>query len=492
MVRRLLLGCGALGHADVDAIDARPGDLRVIDGDAARIETLWADEVMAEHGDPGDPDVLAGEPTPDLVIVAGEGESTNVRAARTARDAFPEARLIAYAVGGAETRARIADLADLTVDAVDAVAGAALGAGDGDPGAPFRELGRMLRGLSGRLGVFMHNDPDPDAIGSALALRDIARAGGTDAEACYFGEIAHQENRALVNLLDLKLRRLDPGGFDPADFGGIALVDHSRPGVNDDLPPDTPIDVVIDHHPPRGPIEATLLDLRTDVGATSTLLVDHLEGLDVDVDDRIATALLYGIRVDTRDFSRDLTPADFEAAAWLLSRADMSVLERVEQPSISGDTFDTIARALKNYEREGSVVVSSAGRVGNRDAIAQAADRLLDMEGITVTAVFGFMKGTAYVSGRARGADADIGETMRRAFAGMGSAGGHTDMAGAQLRVGPLDEIVDDGASIEETVGEVITGRLFEELGIRWTPARRVTSDASAAESSPSDDPSDS
>jgi nanoRNase/pAp phosphatase (c-di-AMP/oligoRNAs hydrolase) len=472
MVRRLVLGCGAVGQTDVASIADRRGDLRVIDGDRDRIEALREGGITADMGDPADPDGLSGFPAPDVVLVAGEDATTNLRAARAAREAFPRARLIAYAAGDGETRRRIADLADRTVDAVDAIAGGVLAAA-GDSAAPVRGLRRALSGIDGRLGVFMHNDPDPDAIGSAIALRDVARAVGVDAEACYFGEIAHQENRALVNLLDLDLRNLDPEAFDPGDFGGIALVDHSRPGVNNDLLPDTPVDVVIDHHPPRGPVEATFVDLRSDVGATSTLLVDYLDGLDVPIDDRVATALLYGIRVDTRDFSRDPTRTDFEAAALLLSRADMGVLERVEQPSISGDTFDTIGHAIKDYEREGPIVVSSAGHVSDRDAIAQAADRLLDMEDVTVTVVFGFMNGTAYLSGRTRGSDVDIGETMRRAFAEVGSAGGHTDMAGAQIRVGILGEVAAERGSVELTVGQVITGRLFEELDVAWSPGER-------------------
>jgi len=471
MVRRLVLGCGIVGQRAIETLDSWPGEVRVIDADGARVDALRGEGIAADRGDPGDPDRLRAEPPPDLVLVASDDADETLRATRAAREAFPDAHLIAYVHGNEEARERVTRLADRAVDPVGTVADAVLAAGNGEGVERLRGLARALRDIDGRLGVFMHNDPDPDAIGSAIALRDIALARGVDAEACYFGEIAHQENRALVNLLDLDLHRYDAESFDPAAFDGIALVDHSRPGVNDGLPPGTEIDVVIDHHPPRGPVDARFVDLRSDVGATSTLLVDYLRGLDVDVNDRVATALLYGIRVDTRDFDRDITTRDFEAAAFLLSRADMGVLERVERPSISGDTFDTIARAIKNAEREGSIVVSSAGRVGNRDAIAQAADRLLATEDVTLTAVFGFMNGTAYVSGRTRGSEVDIGETMRRAFAGMGSAGGHTDMAGAQLPVGILAD-ADDEASVEAIVGEVITGRLFEELDVRRSPPR--------------------
>jgi nanoRNase/pAp phosphatase (c-di-AMP/oligoRNAs hydrolase) len=484
MIGRLILGCDVLGNTDVESIAARPGDLRVVDPDTVRIRTLRDAGITAECADPGDPTQVEAGPTPGVVLVGSTDGERNLRALRSAREAYPDAHLIAYAPGDDVANGRLVELADQVIDAAEAVAGAVLTAGTGTSDAPFRELTQVLRGVSGQFGVFMHSDPDPDAIGSALALRDIARAQGVDAAAYHFGEIAHQENRALVNLLDLDLTGLDSAEFDPGVFAGIALVDHSRPGVNDDLPGDTPVDIVIDHHPPRGPVNATLLDVRTDVGATSTLLVDHLRGLDVDIDDRVATALLYGIRVDTRDFSRDITGTDFEAAAFLLSQADMGVLERVEQPSISGDTFDTIGRAIKNYEREGSIVISSAGRIAHRDAIAQAADRLLMIEDVTVAVVFGFTAGTAYVSGRTRGSDVDIGETMRHAFAGLGSAGGHTDMAGAQLRTDTLGSIAEDGRLTEGTVGGVITGRLFEELKIQWSPPH-PGSDAPAGESSP-------
>jgi nanoRNase/pAp phosphatase (c-di-AMP/oligoRNAs hydrolase) len=473
MVRRLVLGCDTLGHAVIEAVAARPGAVRVIDDDEGRVDTLRNEGILADHGDPADPDLLAAGKPPDLVLVAGDDARGNVDAARAAREVFPDAHLIAYTGPGVDdvTRARLGDLVDRTIDHVGTIAAAVLSAGDRGE-ERLRALKRVLGSITGRLGVFTHNDPDPDAIASALALRDIARAQGVDAVACYFGEITHQENRALVNLLDLDLTRLDRESFDPEAFDGVALVDHSRPGINDDLSPETPVDVVIDHHPSRGPVEAPFVDLRSDVGATSTLLVDYLEGLDLEIDPAVATALLYGIRVDTRDFTREITARDFEAAAVLLPQADMGVLERVESPSIGGDTLDTIGRAIKDYDRRGSIVVSSVGTIVHRDAIAQAADQLLAMDGVTLTVVSGFMDGTVYVSGRTRGTTIDVGETMRRAFAEMGSAGGHADMAGAQLPIGILGRLTDEDESLESVVTEVITARLFDELDLGRLPSR--------------------
>jgi nanoRNase/pAp phosphatase (c-di-AMP/oligoRNAs hydrolase) len=103
------------------------------------------------------------------------------------------------------------------------------------------------------------------------------------------------------------------------------------------------------------------------------------------------------------------------------------------------------------------------GEIGDRDALPQAAERLLSMDGVTVAVVYGYRDGTVYVSGRARGADVDLGETLRDAFGEIGSAGGHADMAGAQLELGILGETDDDG-QLREVLESVVSERVFETL----------------------------
>jgi hypothetical protein len=114
------------------------------------------------------------------------------------------------------------------------------------------------------------------------------------------------------------------------------------------------------------------------------------------------------------------------------------------------------------------VLVTCLGEVSDRDALAQAADRLLDLEGIAVTFVFGFTgvdeESVVYASARARGTDLDLGEALRDAFGQVGSAGGHADMAGAQLPVGMLiDENDEDPGDVIE---DVVTERFFDALGV--------------------------
>jgi len=463
MHRRLVLGLCAPLRGTVDRLATRPGSLTVVATEDPPIDT-GRSNVTYERSPPDDASAYPAHA--DLVLVASDDSGTNAAAAAAAREAFPDAHLVAYAGVNADaaTQARIGAVADRVIDA-DRILTDRLRELTANPGAErLHRLYAVLRRIDGRLAVVMHDNPDPDAIASALGVARVGERVGVDADACYFGEISHQENRAMVNLLGLDLVELD--GDEPLrDYDGVALVDHSRPGVNDGLPTETTVDIVVDHHPPRAPVEAGFVDLRHDIGATSTLVSDYLSRAGVAPGESLATALLFGIRVDTDDFVREVSVSDFEAAAWLVSRADLAVLDRIESPSMTPEVVETLSRAIRDRDVRGDALASNVGAIRDRDALAQAADRLVNMDGIRIAVVYGFKGGTIYVSGRARGTDVDLGETLRDALDSIGSAGGHADMAGGQVPLGILEDTEEDSeVELTKIVTEVVAGRLFETL----------------------------
>ena len=458
---RLVLGYAAVGTSFVERLADRPGTLLVLVGDESRAESLREAGIDARRVDVGAVDdvrTVAGDV--DSVVVAPAADAFR-RAIRTARAAYPDAFVLACPGEGVDRAAAAA---------ADRVLDVSRGAGEGflncagADGLRARELRAALGDIDGRLAVLTHDNPDPDAIASAVGLCRLAAEFGVDAEACYYGEIGHQENRALVNLFEFDLRNLDEGA-DLSSFDAVALVDHSRPGVNDGLPPETPIDIVVDHHPPRTPVNAGFVDLRSDVGATCTILVEYFDRFGIEPTESLASGLLYGIRTDTQDFCRGVSPVDFEAAAGLVEAADSDRLRQVESPSVSVDTLETVGTAISVRQVTGDVLTSCVGPIADRDTLAQAADRLLGMDGITTTLVFGYTDGTVFVSARSRGVERDLGEILREAFAQIGDAGGHADMAGAQIPVGILTEGATD-TDCREVIDDVITDRFFEALGV--------------------------
>ena len=461
MTQRLLLGDGSLLETVAQSVSEQPGTLQVGTDDVALADSLHQRGVSVAEFDRIERDELTRLDRPDIVGVFSEEPARNEKLSEAIRAVFPEAYLVSYtgwSSAAGDERDRIRSLADRVVDPGEGVV-EHVSARVGDGGQRMRQLQRILRDIE-HLAVVTHDNPDPDALASALALGRIARGAGCTVDVCYYGEITHQENRAFVNVLEMDLRSLGSDD-DLEEFDGIALVDHSRPSVNDQLPADVAVDIVIDHHPPRSPVDAQFVDLHSSVGATSTLLVDYLDRFNISFDAGIATALLFGIHVDTDGFSREIAQEDFAAAARLVPEVDFGMLDRIESPSISPRTFETIADAISNRRVDGPVLMTCVGDLAERDALAQAADRLLNMETVTTVLVYGIKDGQIFVSARARGTDIDLGEALRDAFGQIGSAGGHVDMAGAQIELGVLGD-VEQSDSLVTIVEEMVTARFLD------------------------------
>lgn len=478
MTSRLLLGAGSLLSTVADSLAEQPGSLRIGTTDEHVAESLTEQGHSVDHLSDYDRFSLQSFDTPDIVAVFESTLAANRTLAEQASDVFPNAHLVAYAgaahdeenekrVQVEESTRTLEDIAQTVIDPGAAVV-EHVSERIGESGQRMQQLQRVLRDIDS-LGVITHDNPDPDAIASGISLARLATAAGCDVEVCYYGEITHQENRAFINVLDIDLRNLTAED-DLSEFDGLALVDHSRPGVNDQLPTDSSIDIVIDHHPPRSPVDARFVDLRSNVGATSTLFVDYLNRFNIPIEEKIATALLFGIHVDTNGFSREVSQEDFTAAAKLVSNANFGVLERVDSPSVSTRTFETIAKAITNRRIEGTALLSCVGMLSERDALAQAADRLLNLEGITTTLVYGIKDGTIFISARSRGGDVDIGESLREAFGQIGSAGGHVDMAGAQIELGVLESVEDREESLTQIVEALISSRFLDVLSSQPEP----------------------
>jgi len=473
MMRRLVLGDRAVGNAIATSVADEPGTLYVVTDDRGWSTTLREAGIRAIEADPTDPTQYPD--VADVIVVAASDDARGCAIAERARAAFPEATLIAVCTDGIDPdqRAAFADVVDELVDPTDVVADELGSIAGGERGDRMARLVGAIRPLSEPLAVVAHDNPDPDAIASAIALTEIADHLGVDSEAYYFGEITHQENRALVNLLSLSLTATTPDSFAVDEFGAIALVDHARPGVNDGLPPETIVRLVIDHHPQREPIDERggYLDIRPAMGSTSTIMVEYFQQPGISPEPSLATALLYGIQTDTDGFTRGVAPADFEAAAFLSAYADERALTKIESPTMSHTVADTLAAAIDGREVRGSALASCVGRLAERDALPQAADKLLDMEGVETVIVFGYDDETIYVSGRSRGSSVDLGETLREALGQVGSAGGHATMAGAQVPMGVL-EAVEEWETLSVVVHDTIAGRFFEALDTAPAPGQ--------------------
>jgi nanoRNase/pAp phosphatase (c-di-AMP/oligoRNAs hydrolase) len=324
--------------------------------------------------------------------------------------------------------------------------------------------------LSGgeELTIVCHNNPDPDCLASALALGRIAANAGIDERRIlYSGAISHQQNRAFINLLDIDLTEFDAASIqNRPEESLLAFVDHSVPGTNNRVPEETPVDIIIDHHPTEE-IEGTFVDHRESIGATATILTDYVRELEIELDERLATALLFAIRRETLDFLRGATEAEYAAAGHLHPATDISLLRELSNPSVTGETVDAIGRAIDNRIIRGSVLISHVGRTSERDALPQAADYLARLEGVETAIVFGIVEESIHLSGRSTDSRVHIGHVLNDSFDDVGSAGGHREMAGGEVPLGIFSDAVDDEGELVDIVERIITTRLSDSLNLR-------------------------
>src|SRR5439155_1351460 len=183
------------------------------------------------------------------------------------------------------------------------------------------------------------------------------------------------------------------------------------------------VDLVIDHHPEETPTRAHLRDIRPAWGATSTIMTEYLRAADVKITQRLATALLYGIKTDTLHLERGATRADLEAFAYLHPRANHSALRRIERPELPNEALDVLALGIARRQLTHGVVFSHLGPVAYPELVAQFAEFFLQIEGAEWSVVPGAVNGELHISVRNVGHVRGPGDAARRAFGEAGRRG---------------------------------------------------------------------
>ena len=337
------------------------------------------------------------------------------------------------------------------------------------PAARLRDI------LSARRGekhvVAIQDFPDPDAISSALAYREIASVFDIHADILYEGLISHPENLALVNLLEIDLIPYSEG-VQLGSYDGAVFIDNQ--GTTTRLTArlkaaGVPTLAVIDHHDPQDRLDPIFSDIRP-VGAAAAIFANYLEsGIFLHLDEvnprhsQLATALMHGLQSETSGFIHAGT-AEFTAAGYLCNFVDTNLLERVLCVQKSRGTMDVIQTALARRIIRGGFSIAGVGyvRYSDRDAVPQAADFLLTEENVHSAVVYGIMRGEdgrEVVSGSLRTSNATLGvdgflkKALGRDIRGNSFGGGRSRAGGFEIDLGFL------------ATGEVAE----EEMESKWT-----------------------
>jgi nanoRNase/pAp phosphatase (c-di-AMP/oligoRNAs hydrolase) len=334
-----------------------------------------------------------------------------------------------------------------------------------------KKVERLLKVLSDKKKILIisHDNPDPDTLASAFALRDLILKK-LDAEVIigFTGIIGRAENRAMIRYLNIPLKRLDD--LDVSAYDTTVLVDSQPHTGKIGLPEGIKPDVVIDHHPVHPESrKIEYHDIQSRIGSTSTIITQYYIAEGMEMDSRLATALLYGIKSDTRDLGRETSKHDLEAYLYLYPRANLRLLSKIEYAEVPKEYFKVYERAIENAVTFDGVVTSFLGAIDNPDMVAEMADMLVRLENTQCALVGGYFGDHVYISVRTRDSDVNAGKLVQRVVGKLGPAGGHGSMSAARIKMKSMSD------TEKSNIEKLIVRQLKRAMKIKKARARKLT-----------------
>ncbi|MBN1636118.1 MAG: bifunctional oligoribonuclease/PAP phosphatase NrnA [Deltaproteobacteria bacterium] len=296
--------------------------------------------------------------------------------------------------------------------------------------------------------IITHENPDPDSIAAAFGLKYLFRKTmGISSIIAYSGIIGRAENKSMVKLLDIDMVPLQ--SITPRNYSVIALVDCQPHTGNVNLPKGVNPTIVIDHHPLRkSSSKADYVDVRRDIGSTSTIITQYIRQMGIPVDKQVATALFYGIKSDTRDLGRQSTDADIRASVFLFPYTLQKKLSRIEHPKMPREYFIELFSVLKNARIYGDAVVARIEMIKWPEMIGEFADALIQLQGVRWCMCYGHHNGFLLFSIRTTRASFMAGVLAHKICLGIGKGGGHETFAAGKIDLAQALKSVKDPEDI--------------------------------------------
>lgn len=281
-----------------------------------------------------------------------------------------------------------------------------------------------------------HNYPDQDALASAYGLQELLRYKGVESTICYQGEIDKANTVTMMEALGISLYDVDDLPICAEDE--IILVDGQKGNVNlEELTGDEI--ACIDHHPMQDTDSYRFFDIRK-VGACATLIAEYFMENNIPVSKNVATALTYGIKMDTSNLMRQTTDADVDMFCVMYKKADIDMIRLFESHSLILTDLDAYREALKDLKIYGhNVGTANVGAGCSEAMMGTVSDFIMSLDVVDFSVVYSFRAGGLKLSVRSELSKADAGVIVRKALTGYpGGGGGHAGMAGGF--VAGLDE----------------------------------------------------
>lgn len=344
---------------------------------------------------------------------------------------------------------------------IEATAGSAAAVERGARHRP--RVHRLIRLLKDKKNILVttHRFPDPDALASCLALSKLLQVKLKDAKVTVSirGKIGGGYNAAFVEQTDLRLTPWDEAKLPTYD--AIMLLDVQPTFEFNPLPPEITPTAVIDHHRARGRKPACpFCDIRTDVGATSSIIFGYFMELEVDIPADLAAAMLFAIETDLAGAAGQPGELDNMALSTLTLMADTRRLYKMRYAKLPQSVYVAVGDGLDNAVCYDSAILSHLPRIESPEMPAIVADFLLRYDPVNWVLVTAVTETGLQLSVRTS-SKVSAADIMRRLMRKLGHGGGHKTKAGGTIpmKTGSPEEVAQ--------LRELLRRRFLRALRIR-------------------------
>jgi len=288
-------------------------------------------------------------------------------------------------------------------------------------------LSDLLRQAPDEVFLQPHNVPDPDAIASCLGLQYLLMQRGISAVIVYDREIEKTNSLKMLELFDIPMvPAKDAHTLGEEDWA--VLVDGQKGNANlTDLATDEV--AVIDHHEYMGNKGYRFEDVRPEVGSCSAIIAEYFFENEIAPPPNVATALLYGIFMDTDNLTRGARTLDIEMFYRLYAHSDVSLINNLKGNELTLHDLHQYAEAFKTvevYDELGFLKLASA----NDSLLGTAGDIVVTLEEVTAVVAYSIRPNGVKISTRSETGEIRANDLVRAVVEGIGFGGGHNHMAG--------------------------------------------------------------
>lgn len=296
--------------------------------------------------------------------------------------------------------------------------------------------------------IQIHDNPDADAVGSGYALYRYFKRDGRDVRLIYGGRnvISKSNMKLLLQELDIPLEYVTE--LAPPELLLTVDCQHGQGNVQHF---DAENIAMIDHHS-TGKLSDDMAEIRSHLVSCASICYSMLKdaGYDANDDTDIATALYYGLYMDSNQLSEISHPIDRDMIDFL--QYDKQLISRLKYANFSISELETagIAITRSNYiEKYRTAIVSSEPCDPN--ILGVIGDFVIQVDSIDVCMIYNECQGGYKLSVRSCALDVAANELAAFITKGVGNGGGHFNKAGGFISAADLSAT---GTDIEQHLHE--------------------------------------